>query len=129
MGAAQARTVLLVNAAFDLGAGLLLLTGTWDGLWQLLDLPQSKPALFVQIGGAGLWGLAYVMWRAADDPGLRPHVAFAAALADGLAAVVIVVWLISGRIELSTLGTVLLIVVAVVLAVFTVLKLQITRSE
>ena len=131
MGVTQARTVLLANAVFDFGAGLLLLTGTWDGLWDALDLPQARPALFAQIGGAGLWGLAYAMWRAADQPPLRAPVAFGAALADGLAALVIVVWLVTGQLpdEVDALGTALLIVIAVVLVAFTALKFRIASER
>jgi hypothetical protein len=70
MTATQARQVLMANAVFDFVAGLLLLAGTWDGLWDALDLPQGQPALFVQVGGAALVGWAYLMWRA-DAPPLR----------------------------------------------------------
>jgi hypothetical protein len=130
MSAAQARTVLLANAAFDFGAGLLMLAGSWDGLWDALDLPQGRPATFVQIGGAGLLGLAYVMWRAADQPPLRAPVAFGAALADGLAAVIIVVWLISGNLDfLGGLGTALLIAIVVVLGAFSALKFRIASER
>jgi hypothetical protein len=69
MTATQARQALMANAHFLLG--LLLLTGTWDGLWDTLDLPQGQPVLFVQVGGAALAGLAYLLWRAADAPPLR----------------------------------------------------------
>ena len=130
MTATRARIVLKVNALFDFGAGLLMLTGTWNGLWEALELPQGRPAIFVQIGGAGLWGLAYVMSRAADEPAMRAPVALGAALADGLAAAVIVVWLVSGKIDyLDALGTTLLVLIAVVLAVFTVLKALVARDR
>ena len=121
--AARLPVVLKANALLDLVAGLLLLMGTWDGLWDALDLPQGRPALFVQIGGATLLGLAYAMWRAADIDALRGPVALGAALADGLAVVVIVAWLLSGNLKgVDALGTTLLILVALVLAAFTVLK-------
>ena len=54
MTAVQARQVLRANAVFDFAAALLLLAGTWNGLWDALDLPQGEPALFVQVGGATL---------------------------------------------------------------------------
>lgn len=61
MTAAQARQVLQANAVLDFVAGLLLLSGTWDGLWDALDLPQGRPALFMQVGGAALLGFAYLL--------------------------------------------------------------------
>jgi hypothetical protein len=127
MTATQARQVLLANAVFDLAAGLLLLTGTWDGLWDALDLPQGQPALFVQVGGAALLGWAYVLWRAADEPPMRAPVALAAAVADGLAALVVVIWLVTGELpdDVDALGTILLIALVVVLGAFAALKARI----
>jgi hypothetical protein len=129
--AAQARQVLLANAVFDLVAGLLLLTGTWDGLWDALDLPQGQPALFVQVGGAALVGWAYVLWRAADEPPLRAPVALAGALADGLAALVVLIWLVTGELpdDVDALGTILLIALVVVLGAFAVLKRRIATER
>jgi hypothetical protein len=131
MTATQARQVLLANAVFDLVAGLLLLTGTWDGLWDALDLPQGQPALFVQVGGAALVGWAYVLWRAADEPPLRAPVALAGALADGLAALVVLIWLVTGELpdDVDALGTILLIALVVVLGAFAVLKRRIATER
>jgi hypothetical protein len=131
MTTAQARQVLLANAVFDLAAGLLLLTGTWDGLWDALDLPQGQPALFVQVGGAALLGWAYVLWRAADEPPLRTPVALAAAVADGLAALVVLIWLVTGELpdDVDALGTILLIALVVVLGAFAVLKARIATER
>jgi hypothetical protein len=129
--ATQARQVLMANAVLDFLAGLLLLAGTWDGLWDALELPQGKPALFVQVGGAALVGWAYLLWRAADAPPLRASVALAAAIADGLAALVVLIWLVAGELPdyVDTLGTILLIALALVLGVFAVLKAGIARER
>jgi hypothetical protein len=131
MTATQARQVLMANAVLDFLAGLLLLAGTWDGLWDALDLPQGKPALFVQVGGAALVGWAYVLWRAADAPPLRASVALAAAIADGLAALVVLIWLVGGALpdDVDTLGTILLIALVLVLGVFAVLKAGVARER
>jgi hypothetical protein len=131
MTATQARQVLLANAVFDLVAGLLLLTGTWDGLWDALDLPQGQPALFVQVGGAALVGWAYVLWRAADEPPLRAPVALAGALADGLAGLVVLIWLVTGELpgDVDALGIILLIALVVVLGAFAVLKRRIATER
>jgi hypothetical protein len=129
--ATQARQVLMANAVLDFLAGLLLLAGTWDGLWDALELPQGKPAVFVQVGGAALVGWAYLLWRAADAPPLRASVALAAAIADGLAALVVLIWLVAGELPdyVDTLGTILLIVLVLVLGVFAVLKAGIARAR
>ena len=129
--AIQARQVLMANAVLDFVAGLLLLSGTWDGLWDALDLPQGKPATFVQVGGAALVGWAYLLWRAADAPPLRASVALAAAIADGLAALVVLIWLVAGELPdyVDTLGTILLIALVLVLGVFAVLKAGIARER
>ena len=130
MTAVQARQVLRANAVFDFAAALLLLAGTWDGLWDALDLPQGEPALFVQVGGATLLGFAYLLWRAADEPPLRAPVALAAAGADGLAALVVLIWLVIGLPDdVDALGTILLIALVVVLGVFTMLKARIATER
>src|ERR671910_532839 len=123
MTAGQARLVLQANAVFDFAAGLLLLAGTWDGLWDALDLPQGQPALFVQVGGAALVGWAYLLWRAAEEPPLRATVTRAAAGVDGLRAVVVLIWLVTGLPEdVDALGTILLIALVLVLGAFALLK-------
>jgi hypothetical protein len=131
MTATQARQVLMANAVFDFVAGLLLLSGTWDGLWDDLDLPQGKPALFVQVGGAALVGWAYLLWRASDAPPLRASVALAAAITDGLGALVVLIWLVSGQLpdDVDALGTVLLIALVVVLGGFATLKAWAARER
>ena len=121
----------MANAVLDFLAGLLLLAGTWDGLWDALELPQGKPAVFVQVGGAALVGWAYLLWRAADAPPLRASVALAAAIADGLAALVVLIWLVAGELPdyVDALGTILLIALVLVLGVFAVLKAGIARER
>jgi len=124
MTAQRLRIVLLVDAVYSVAVGVLFLAGTWDGLWDALDLPQGQPAVFVQIGGALLWGIAYLLWLAARTPSFRVPVARASALMNALTAVVIVVWLIAGELDIDTLGTVLLIAAAALSAAFTVLYLM-----
>ena len=130
MTAVQARQVLRANAVFDFVAGLLLLSGTWDGLWDALDLPQGKPAIFVQVGGAALVGWAYLLWRAAEEPPLRATVARAAAGVDGLGAVVVLIWLVTGLPEdVDALGTILLIALVLVLGAFALIKAMVASER
>lgn len=122
MTAERLRVVLLVNAAYSLAVGALLLAGTWDALWDALDLPQAEPALFVQIGGALLWGFAYLFWLAARTPSLMLPVARASALVDALSATVIFAWLIYDGLGIGTLGVLLLIAAGAVGVLFTLFK-------
>jgi hypothetical protein len=46
--------------------GILLVLGTWDGLYQKLELPQALPALAPQLGGVALLSLAFLQWSAAS---------------------------------------------------------------
>jgi len=108
--------------------GAIFLAGTWDGLYDALDLPHAQPAIFVQIGGALLWGVAYLLWLAARTPTLMLPVARASALTNGLSAGVLAAWLINGDIEnelaIDALGTAIIVGAAALSAVFTVLFLK-----
>ena len=122
------RTVALVlraNAVADFVAGAVLLSSTWNDLLDTLDLPQAHPALLVQIGGAALWGFAYLLWVAPGDAALTRHVSLAAAVGDGLAALVIAAWLIFEDPGVGTQGDVELVVIAVLMAAFAVAKARI----
>src|SRR5215203_2975169 len=59
-----------------------------------------------------------------ETPSLMVPVARASALINALSAVVIVVWLIAGELDIGTLGTVLLIAAAAFSVAFTVLYLM-----
>lgn len=122
MSTARLRILFLVDAVYSVGTGLLLLSGTWDDLWDTLELPQGRPALFVQLGGAVLLGVAYLLWLAARTPALMLPLARASAIMNGLSVGVIVAWLIHG-IDLDTLGELELIATAALMSVFTVLYL------
>jgi ABC-type amino acid transport system permease subunit len=122
MTAARLRTVFWVDAVYSAVAGLLFLAGTWDGLYNALDLPQRAPAIFVQVGGAVLWGVAYLLWLATRTPALTLPLARASAIMNGVSAAVVIVWLINGLPpDVGTLGKIELAVAAAVMAVFTAL--------
>ena len=122
----RAAAILRADAIFDLGVAVLLVLDTWDGLYDALDLPQALPALFAQIGGVALAALGWLLWVAPRSAELTRLVATAAAGANAAAAGVIAAWLIfrdpSDDLGIDTLGTVLLIGAAVVLAAFALLE-------
>ena len=80
-----ARDSLVLRAAAAAAGlvGLLLAVASWDGLYDTLDLPQPVPALLAQVGGAGLLGLAWILWSAASRPELAAPAAAAGAIAQG----------------------------------------------
>ena len=115
-----ADRVLRLDAVGTAALGVLLILGTWDALYEALDLPHLGPALLAQLGGAGLLGLAYLLWIAPRSPEMARAVALVAAVVNGLAAVIIALWLIVRTPEemyIETQGFVELLAVAVVLAI------------
>jgi len=117
-----AHTALMrATAAATLAIAVILLLGTWDGLYGALDLPQALPALTAQLGGAAMLALAYLLW--AGSAGTVESMRLASltgAVACGAGALVIALWLIvrdpRADLHIGTLGTVILAVTAVVLA-------------
>jgi hypothetical protein len=117
------RVVFWVDAVYSAITGLLFLSGTWDGLYDALDLPQARPAIFVQSGGAVLLGVAYLLWLGTRTPALMLPLARASAIMNGLAGAGIVAWLIHGGLHIGTLGKVELVAAAAAMGVFTLLYL------
>jgi hypothetical protein len=114
-GASTLRVTSVITALL----GVLLLLGTWDGLYSRLDLPQALPALSTQIGGVALLSLAFLQWSAASINELRRPVALAGAVFYLGSAVVIAAWLIfKDKIDLGIgdTGWAILIVSALVFA-------------
>ena len=120
----NASPILRGSAVVALVLGVLLLLGSWDGLYDALDLPKPIPALSAQLGGAAFLALAFLLWSAASRPELTPTAAAAGLIAQGGSAVIIAAWLIfrdpSEDLGIDTLGTTLLIVTAAVLAALAV---------
>jgi hypothetical protein len=116
---ARLRTVLLADAVYSALIGLLFLSGTWDGLYDALDLPQARPAIFVQAGGAVLWGFAYLTWLGTRIPEFMLPLARASAIANALAAGVLIAWLIREVPGIGTLGKVELGAAAALMVAFT----------
>jgi hypothetical protein len=109
------RLVLRLDAICDASLALFLLASSWDALFEFLGLPVPKPALYAQLLGAALVGLAIVEWLIAGRPGQR-EVARGVAVGSALAATLIVVWLLSGRLSTDGHGDLILWFVAAFLA-------------
>jgi hypothetical protein len=112
-GGATFRVTAVVTALL----GALLLLGSWDGLYNRLDLPQALPALGPQLGGIGLLALAFLLWSASATLELRRPVAIAGVLFYLGSAALIASWLIfRDKVDLGVgdTGWAILIVTAVV---------------
>jgi hypothetical protein len=129
----EGTQILGAAAAAALLVGGLLLLASWDGLYRTLDLPQPAPSLAAQLGGAAFVALAYLLARAATRPELAGVAAGAGTIAHGGAALVIAGWLIFRDTELElytdTLGTVILIVTAAVLALLALAQARLALTS
>ena len=122
---------LRLSAAVSALLGLLLLLGTWDGLYSRLDLPQALPALGPQIGGLALLGLGYLLWSADSVAALQRPVSRVGAVFYLASAAVIAAWLIfrdKADLGVGDTGWVVLIVTAVVFALLGVALLRVART-
>ena len=118
----DARLVLRADALLDAALGILLLAGTWDGLYAALDLPHQGPDFFAQLSGGLLIAFAYLLWIAPRDVRLSQTVSAVAATANAAGVVIIAAWLVIGDLGVGSLGTALLAVIALALAVFAALQ-------
>jgi hypothetical protein len=110
-----ARVFFRLDAVCDAVLAAFLLASTWDDLYDFLGLPVPKPAFYAQLLGAALVALAIAEWALAGKPGSR-ELAGGVAVGSGLAAAILVVWLVSGRVLGDGHGEVILWFVAAFLA-------------
>lgn len=128
MRARQARRILRVDALFDIGLAALLLLAGWEGLYAALGLPPARPAIWAELAGVLLLGFAYLLWVAPDYAVLGRRVAEAAAIANGLGAALIVLWLATGPAEIRPLGVALMVVIALALMGFAGLEARLSSA-
>jgi hypothetical protein len=125
----QIRQVMRANAVFYGLAGLLLLVSTWQGLYDLLSLPIAQPEVFTQIAGAVLIGFAYVLSTTPDNPAMLRPVATGVAVANGLAAFVIIVWLVTGKLGIGGFGDVIFVASLLVLAALAFFQYRVSQAQ
>ena len=94
---------LRTDAFFGFVFAVVLLAATWNELYDALTLPQPEPEVFAQIAGALLLGFSYLLWIAPRSANLAQPVAAAAALANALIAVCVLVWLLRGDVDSALL--------------------------
>jgi hypothetical protein len=111
----RTRLFLRLDAVCDAILAVFLLLSSWDGLYEFLGLPVPKPAFYAQLLGAALVAFAIAEWTLAGKPGSR-ELAGAIAVGSTIAVVILVVWLLSGRVLGDGHGEVILWFVAAFLA-------------
>ena len=122
------RGLLRLNAALYLILGALLLLSSWNDLFDGLDLPRPEPALFPQVSGVAVVGLAYVL-----SSGVGRRIEVAAMLMNSVAAIVVALWLVFRDLDLwgiDALGYTLLSALVALLAALAIAEaLALTRRR
>jgi hypothetical protein len=101
------RVILRLDAVCDAALAVFLLLSFHDGLFEALGLPVPKPAFYAQLLGVALLALAIIEWTIAGRPGHR-EVAGGVAVGSTLGAVVLAVWLLSGKVVGDLKGDIIL---------------------
>jgi ABC-type Mn2+/Zn2+ transport system permease subunit len=101
------KLVLRVDAVSNASLAALFLAASWDGLFEFFGLPLPRPAYYAQLLGAALLAVAVLEWELAETAAARA-VAGAVAVGSGLAAAVLVVWLVAGETGADSHGIVVL---------------------
>src|SRR3954454_21747342 len=96
MTAERLRAVFWVDAVYSAVTGVIFALGSWNALYDTLDLPQGRPAIFTQVAGAVLLGVAYLLWLGTRTPALTLPLARAAASISALSCWVVSRWLVAG---------------------------------
>lgn len=94
-----------------------------------LGLPEADPAVYANLAGAVLLGLALALVRAADAPGRHRAIVEGSAVAKGLAAVVLVLWLTALDARVEVRGVTALALVAAGLAALAALQARALVKE
>lgn len=105
----------------------MLLSASWDDLYDALQLPVARPALYAQVAGGLLLGYAYLLWAGVDTPARR-MLAGATAAVNVAGVLVVGTWLVSGNLDAGSLGEVILWLAVVALAVFAAAEIRIARE-
>jgi hypothetical protein len=96
-------------------------------LYDLLDLPNPQPEVFTQFCGGLLVVCAYLLWLSPGRPDLARPVALSIGLVNAVGVVLLLGWIVVGDLGIGTLGTVILIIAAIVLVAFAVIELRYAR--
>lgn len=117
------RAVLFLDAVLDLLLGILLLMSPVTTLYAALQLPQPQPALYGQMLGVGMLGLAWLLTQATINGQLTVAVARTVGQVNLVSAILIVVWTLFLDLPVQGAGKIWLLALAAVLAFFATVQI------
>lgn len=122
------RVVLLLDAVLQVLVGLVLLLAPMQSIYNALQLPQPSPALYGQMLGVLLIGVAWLLVRAAFNGNLTAPVAGVVGNVNLACAVLIIVWLVFFELPVTGAGRIWLPILAAVMALFAALEIPAATS-
>ncbi len=117
------RAVLFFDALLDLLLGVLLLMSPFTTLYAALQLPQPQPALFGQLLGVALIGLAWLLWHATFNGQMTVTVARTAGYVNLASALLIVSWMVFLELPLEGAGKVWVPILVAMLGFFALVQI------
>lgn len=117
------RAVLFLDALLQLLLGILLVMSPFTTLYAALQLPQPQPALYGQLLGVAMIGLAWLLTQATINGQLTVAVARTVGQVNLVSAVMIVVWVLFLDLPVQGAGKIWLLTLAAVLAFFAAVQI------
>ncbi|MHA6832987.1 hypothetical protein [Ralstonia pseudosolanacearum] len=121
------RLVLFLDAAVALCVGLVLLASPLSSVFGALQVPQPDPAMYGQLLGVMLLGLAWLLWHATVNGQLTTAVAQVVGHVNLAVAVLVIAWLLFFHLPVDGAGRIWLPTFAAVLALFAAVQIPASR--
>lgn len=122
------RAVLFFDALLDLMLGILLLFSPFTTLYSALQLPQPQPALFGQLLGVALLGLAWLLLQATWNGQLTVAVARTVGPVNLAGALLVATWTLFLELPVQGAGKIWLLALAAVLACLAAVQIPAARK-
>jgi hypothetical protein len=116
----NASLLLRLDGVFEAVLGILLILSPFIGLYDVLDLPAPAVQPVIVIVGLLLLSALPILWRASSAP-WREFVR-ALALANGMSALIFVLWVLLWNRSFHPVGAAFLLIVAGMLAILAALQ-------
>lgn len=117
------RAVLFFDALLNLLLGVVLLLSPFTTFYSALQFPQPQPAMYGQLLGVALVGLALLLWQATVNGQLTVAVARTVGQVNLASAVLIVAWMLMFDLPVQGAGKIWLPVLAAMLAFFAAVQI------
>jgi predicted membrane-bound spermidine synthase len=122
------RVILLLDAILQVIVGIVLLLAPMQSIYSALQLPQPAPALYGQMLGVLLIGLAWLLVRATFNGHLTAPVANVTGNVNLACAVLIIVWLVFFDLPVTGAGRIWLPILAALMALFAAIEIPASAS-